>query len=139
MAICQEHYVERSLQIFVVNAPFWFAMPWKAISPLLSPNTRKKVSILGTGKSALSFGLFDPRSSPLRVQDLPPCYGGTGATPLGQSTEELELKALVLNANECHRQKAQRVAEQPMAQPCSASTADSPAADRGGSPAVVSG
>jgi hypothetical protein len=36
MNICQQHYVERSCRIFVVNAPFWFAAPWKVTSYLPS-------------------------------------------------------------------------------------------------------
>jgi hypothetical protein len=65
--------MERSHRIFVVNAPFWFSMPWKGISPLLHPNTQKKVSILGVGSFE---GLYGD-DSPLKRADLPPCYGGT--------------------------------------------------------------
>lgn len=65
--------MERSHRIFVVNAPFWFSMPWRGISPLLHPNTQKKVSILGVGSFE---GLYGD-DSPLKRADLPPCYGGT--------------------------------------------------------------
>jgi hypothetical protein len=46
VALMQAHYIERSYRIYVINAPFWFTVPWKAISALLRPSTRLKVRTL---------------------------------------------------------------------------------------------
>jgi len=43
--IIQDHYVERSNKVFIVNAPSWFNMLWRIIKPMLHPNTQRKVSI----------------------------------------------------------------------------------------------
>ena len=50
-----------------------FAMPWKVVSPLLHPNTRKKVNIQSVGTFGALWEAIDESS-------LPPIYGGTGTT-----------------------------------------------------------
>lgn len=84
-----------SSRIFVVNAPFWFTAPWRAISPMLSEATRSKVVICGVG----TFGPLYAPGSPLQPQDLPPQYGGTSSYGFGESPDEQRLRALVQEAN----------------------------------------
>ena len=102
--------MERGFKIFVVNAPFWFAMPWNAVAPLLSANTRAKVTILGAGQLDALYGL-DHRSggagssatpSPLDRRRMPERYGGTQGSDGGRledSPEERALRWLVDEAN----------------------------------------
>lgn len=48
MYIQQNHYVERSGKIFIVNAPWAFSLVWNAVSPWINEHTRKKIKLLGS-------------------------------------------------------------------------------------------
>ncbi len=48
--ITQDHYVERCERLFIINAPSFFSLVWRAASPLLNENTRKKISVCRKGK-----------------------------------------------------------------------------------------
>lgn len=41
------YYVERCHKTFVVNAPAWFGLTFRVVSPFLSARTRQKIRILG--------------------------------------------------------------------------------------------
>lgn len=84
--IIQQHYVERSYKMFIVNAPGWFSILWKVIAPLLNENTRRKISILGRGKA------LEPILEVVDADSLPKIFGGTDELPLGQAPEELALR-----------------------------------------------
>ena len=84
--IIQGHYVERCHKIFVVNAPFFFNALWKAVSPMVHENTKKKISILGSNRTELL--------ECIDSSQLPVAYGGTGS-PLGTSKEEADLAEFV--------------------------------------------
>mmetsp|Transcript_6269 Transcript_6269/g.6476 ORF Transcript_6269/g.6476 Transcript_6269/m.6476 type:complete len:809 (+) Transcript_6269:2-2428(+) len=88
--VVQSHYVERCHKMFIVNAPFFFNMLWRIISPMLHENTRRKITILGADKSELL--------EHIDASQLPVAYGGRG-TELGTSLEELKLKAFVDRLN----------------------------------------
>lgn len=47
------HYVERCHKTFVVNAPAWFGLSFRVVSPFLSARTRQKIRILGSDLTAL--------------------------------------------------------------------------------------
>jgi membrane-anchored glycerophosphoryl diester phosphodiesterase (GDPDase) len=47
----QNHYVERSCRILVVNAPMIFSMVWSVVSPWINERTREKIKILGSDYS----------------------------------------------------------------------------------------
>lgn len=47
------YYVERCHKTFVVNAPAWFGLSFRVVSPFLSARTRQKIRILGSDLSAL--------------------------------------------------------------------------------------
>lgn len=82
LQVMQSHYVDRCNRMFIVNAPFFFNMMWRVVSPLLNENTRKKISILGCSASE--------KRELLKYIDsdrVPEAYGGTGA-PLGSAEEE---------------------------------------------------
>eukprot|EP01041_Mallomonas_annulata_P000951 gene951-1846_t len=91
--VIQSHYVERCKKMFIVNAPFFFNMLWRIISPMLHENTRRKISILGVDKSEIL--LF------IDAKQLPAAYGGTGP-PLGTSVEEINLRNFVARINSRH-------------------------------------
>jgi hypothetical protein len=90
--ISQSHYVERSHQIYVINASRAFRMMWKLLKPLVSDQTRRKMKIFKEGADL----------SKLRrcvgVQHLPHEYGGTGGN-LGSSEEERLLDKFVSRLN----------------------------------------
>ena len=88
MAIMQAHCPERSEKLFVVNAPRWFASMWRVVSPLLDPNTRKKIDILGKDFHAALFEWVAPDQVPAEM-------GGQDPTPFGQSPEEVAMRAHV--------------------------------------------
>lgn len=47
------YYVERCHKTYVVNAPAWFGLAFRAVLPFLSARTRQKIRILGSDLSAL--------------------------------------------------------------------------------------
>lgn len=88
--VIQGHYVERCKKMFIVNAPFFFNMLWRIVSPMLHENTRRKISILGTDKKELL--------EYIDANHLPEAYGGTGS-PLGTSEAEYNLRKFVERSN----------------------------------------
>jgi len=87
MGVISAHYPERAGKLFIVNAPFWFSTIWRVVSPLVDPNTRAKISILGSNYAVcgvaceLARGGFDhlgtsntcvPPVCPLDVPPSPP-------------------------------------------------------------------
>eukprot|EP00752_Nemacystus_decipiens_P010301 g9177.t2 len=87
------YYVERCHKTFVVNAPAWFGLSFRVVSPFLSARTRQKIRILGSDLAALQDEI-DP-------QFLPVEYGGTMIVPVSESPDERNLRRLVdaINAN----------------------------------------
>ena len=47
------HYPQRSYKTLLLNAPSWFGMLYKLISPLLRETTKAKVHILSHGKKQI--------------------------------------------------------------------------------------
>lgn len=47
------YYVERCHKTFVVNAPAWFGLSFRVVSPFLSARTRQKIRILGSDLTVL--------------------------------------------------------------------------------------
>jgi len=92
--VVQQHYVERSSRLFIVNAPSWFSMMWKIIAPMLNENTRKKISILSSkDQTKALLELIDPQSLPAR-------YGGEDSLELGKSPEEMEFRQYADDVND---------------------------------------
>lgn len=56
------YYVERCHKTFVVNAPAWFGIAFRIVSPFLSARTRQKIRILGSDHSSLQDEI-DPQVS----------------------------------------------------------------------------
>ena len=61
------YYVERCHKTFVVNAPAWFGLSFRVVSPFLSARTRQKIRILGSDLTALQ-------------DEIDPQVGGIGGT-----------------------------------------------------------
>ena len=53
-AIAKEHYPERCSRMVIANAPQWFSVVWKMVSPLVDPNTKKKIRITRPGLETLA-------------------------------------------------------------------------------------
>ena len=94
------HYPERSLVIYLVNAPWYASAGWKLVKPLIHPNTQRKVRIL-SGKETLT-GLMEH----IDVSNIPVYYGGQldygggGDSCRFKSPETLEIFEYVNKINE---------------------------------------
>lgn len=92
--VLQSHYLERSHQIFVINASSMFRVVWKLVKPMLGKMTRKKVKIFRQGADMSKLVRC------IGVSNLPREYGGIGAAlSLGASEEERLLAAFVTRLN----------------------------------------
>ncbi|CAM9560598.1 unnamed protein product, partial [Phaeothamnion confervicola] len=91
--IIQEHYVERSNKLFVVNAPSYFSLVWKGIRPMLNENTQAKITILGKR------GFEKELQKYIAVENIPKEYGGTCPLALGESEEEQAMRDYVERIN----------------------------------------
>lgn len=87
----QNYYVERCRLVFIINAPFFFGLIWRVISPLLHENTRRKVRILGSDyKTAMLEHISD--------NQIPMNYGGSGPM-LGSGIEDANFISYVQSLN----------------------------------------
>eukprot|EP00903_Cladosiphon_okamuranus_P008970 g8582.t1 len=90
-AIVQDHYVERSNRMFIVNAPSYFSMIWRVIRPMLNERTQAKIGIINTDTKKIAAALLEY----IAPENLPRQYGGTCPLDLGESEEEADLRAYV--------------------------------------------
>lgn len=84
--VLDAHYPNRVTRILVVNAPKWLASAWSLLVKLLPPTLRDRVRVLKTLVELHEH--IDPACLPL-------AYGGTDATPPGESAEERLLLEIV--------------------------------------------
>jgi hypothetical protein len=85
------NYPERVADLFIVNVPVWFKEVWDAVlGAKIAPSTRERTRML-KGKKAIKSALTEF----IPLEQLPKEYGGTCETPLGESEEEIKLRALV--------------------------------------------
>ena len=95
--LIQDHYVERSQKIFVVNASYMFSWLWRMVQPMINENTRQKISILSSDMTELA--------NYVGKETLPEQYGGNpGSLELGQSEEERQLAMFVNKLNSAQGQ-----------------------------------
>ncbi|CAN0225643.1 unnamed protein product [Ectocarpus sp. 12 AP-2014] len=90
-AIVQDHYVERSNRMFIVNAPSYFSLIWRVIRPMLNERTQAKIGIINTDSKKIAAALLEC----IAPENLPRQYGGTCPLDLGESEEETDLRAYV--------------------------------------------
>ena len=90
--VVQQHYVERSHKMFIVNAPGWFSVLWKVIAPLLHENTRRKINIIGRDHQQIQ--------EAIDADSLPTKYGGRDTLPWGSSPEEIRFREYTDALNE---------------------------------------
>ena len=53
MTIVPYKMQERTLTMFILNAPLVFTTVWAAVSPLVDPRTLKKIKVCGAGPKQL--------------------------------------------------------------------------------------
>ncbi|CAM9389954.1 unnamed protein product [Scytosiphon promiscuus] len=94
-AIVQDHYVERSNRMFIVNAPSYFSLIWRVIRPMLNERTQAKIGIINTDVKKIAAALLEA----IAPENLPRQYGGTCPLDLGESEEEADLRSYVANLN----------------------------------------
>ncbi|XP_072164294.1 SEC14-like protein 2 [Diadema setosum] len=75
LAIFEAHYPEMLKKCFVINAPGFFSLGFNLIKPLLSEETKNKVTILG--------GNYQTVLRDAIGEDLPAYFGGTACDPDG--------------------------------------------------------
>jgi hypothetical protein len=97
MDTLEQHYPERMVKIYVVNAPGSFPAIWRMLSPLLDPHTAEKIRVAAPGR-------LGAREALLEIMDeeqIPEEYGGKVDGEWYQSQEERKLFALAaaLNGN----------------------------------------
>lgn len=89
------HYPERSYKIFILNAPWWFSLVWKFVSPWVHPNTRAKVVVCGS--------TFLPQLEELvELTSVPEEIGGQDPTEALRSPQEIRMREHVMNVLEEH-------------------------------------
>ena len=92
--VIQAHYIDRCFKMYIINAPFYFNMLWRIISPLLNETTRGKVSIIGSSASDIVNAL----SEHIALEDIPVEYQSRNASnclSLGQHINELNYRAFI--------------------------------------------
>lgn len=83
------HYPERSYKIFILNAPWWFSVVWKFVSPFVHANTRAKVVVCGSNFLSTLGELVD-------LDNVPTAVGGNDPTPVLKSPQEVEMRNHVM-------------------------------------------
>ncbi len=58
MTVIERHYPERLITAFVVNTPYFFALFWKIVKPLMPAATKKRLNIMQDQKVFLPFPKF---------------------------------------------------------------------------------
>lgn len=84
------HYPNRGAHLLVVNVPAFFAGVYRFAEPMLSPQTKKKISILtqdDVDRGAMA-KFIDPKN-------LLPEYGGRCKIPFGETAMDVKLKRFV--------------------------------------------
>mmetsp|Transcript_65426 Transcript_65426/g.131594 ORF Transcript_65426/g.131594 Transcript_65426/m.131594 type:complete len:646 (+) Transcript_65426:143-2080(+) len=81
------HYPERAKKVFLINAPYFFTGIWTSMKPFLDQRVLDSISVSSQGRRDLL--------AYIGAENVPLCYGGTDACPMGEAPEELMLKAWV--------------------------------------------
>eukprot|EP00752_Nemacystus_decipiens_P005681 g5141.t1 len=83
------HYPERSYKIFILNAPWWFSVVWKFVTPFVHANTRAKVVVCGGN-------FLDKLSELIDLDSIPTAVGGQDPTPPLRSPQEMAMREHVV-------------------------------------------
>jgi hypothetical protein len=110
-AMLSMNYPQRLQRCFLINAPGWWAVAWKIISPIVPAKIRAQMSLYS--KSDQEHAL----KAMLEWIDediIPVAYGGKNEVPLFQCSMEIALKEYVdkLNANTLPLQEGEKGGEQ---------------------------
>eukprot|EP00878_Enallax_costatus_P017496 GHUV01018378.1.p4 GENE.GHUV01018378.1~~GHUV01018378.1.p4 ORF type:complete len:115 (+),score=34.72 GHUV01018378.1:1824-2168(+) len=88
------YYPEHLHQAIIMHAPAWFNIPWKMVATFLDANTRSKIMVVGSPKSALKH-----LSKHLRgVEHVPVEWGGQCTTPLDECPAHKKMLNFVAKA-----------------------------------------
>ncbi|GAB4815034.1 hypothetical protein N2152v2_002080 [Parachlorella kessleri] len=95
-ALLNLNYPQRLHRCFLVNAPTWWAVVWRMVSPMIAKKTREQMFLFGkTDQEAMRKAILEE----VAPDQLPEQYGGTCKTPLYESRYERQLAQHVQRVN----------------------------------------
>ncbi|KAL4539619.1 hypothetical protein Ndes2437B_g02017 [Nannochloris sp. 'desiccata'] len=97
-AMLSMNYPQRLQRCFLINAPGWWAVAWKIISPIIPAKIRAQMSLYSKNDKEHAFKAM---LEWIDEDIIPAAYGGKNELPLSQCSMEIALKEYVdkLNAN----------------------------------------
>lgn len=103
-----EHYPERSGTIYILNAPSFFQLIWRAVKPLVDPVTLAKVKVVDSNNKKDPYAIRNSLMESIPIENIPREYGGLSDVPLGFAPEEEWLKELMQQNNQPPGQQYQQ-------------------------------
>lgn len=97
------NFPQRLHRAFLVNAPSWWAVAWRLISPMLPNKVRSQMVLFSKNDKA---GMRAALLEWVPEAQLPVAYGGTCAEPLEQGELEKEMMAYVRGLSEAAKPEA---------------------------------
>ncbi len=97
-AMLAMNFPQRSARVFLVNAPGWWAVAWKLVSPMVPPRVRAQMSLHGSSKGereAARRAMLEW----INEDVLPAAYGGKNEKPMAEWPLEKEMAAYVEELN----------------------------------------
>lgn len=95
-ALLALNYPQRLQRAFLVNAPTWWSVAWRLISPMIDAKVRSQMMLLGKNdKEKMKAALLEW----VDEDQLPVQYGGTCTLEMGDSVFETEMREYVAKLN----------------------------------------
>jgi hypothetical protein len=86
------NFPQRLHKCFLVNAPGWWALAWRAVAPIIPARVRANIQLFGRGDGAAAARAIAEWAD---AEVVPARYGGASGRPLGECPLEVELAAYV--------------------------------------------
>ncbi|WIA09629.1 hypothetical protein OEZ85_009018 [Tetradesmus obliquus] len=99
-----QYYPERVHAAFVINAPRWFATPWKLLSSFLDANTKSRVMVVADAKEILPVLAHHLGG----MHNVPQAWGGSNTTPFHDYPAHQRMLAFAKKLNEGQQQQQQQ-------------------------------
>lgn len=97
-AMLSLNYPQRLHRCFLLNAPGWWAVAWRIVSPIIPPKVREQMVLFGKNdQEAAKKALLEWVDEDV----LSASYGGGNNVPMSEWEYEMKLKSYVQNLNLC--------------------------------------